>query len=169
MLNFLNDINYNRKMSIDDICEFHCRFEKIHPFLDGNGRIGRLIMLRQCILNNVGLFIVSNETRNEYINSLKLYHQTGFSSFLTSYCKKLQVFFKEKYESKYQVDSIDREAWVINFIKQNGYIKRVDIEKHFKIKITSANNLIKNLIKSKLIISKNKGRLTVYILNISRN
>jgi Fic family protein len=97
-------------MSIDDICEFHCRFEKIHPFLDGNGRIGRLIMLRQCILNNVGLFIVNNETRNEYINSLKLYHQTGFSSFLTSYCKKLQVFFKEKYESKYQIDLIDREA-----------------------------------------------------------
>jgi predicted HTH transcriptional regulator len=88
---------------------------------------------------------------------------------LTSYCKKLQVFFKEKYESKYQIDLIDREAWVVSFIKQNGYIKRIDIEKHFRIKITSANNLIKNLIKSKLIISKNKGRLTVYILNISRN
>jgi Fic family protein len=109
MLNFLNDINYKRKMSIDDICEFHCRFEKIHPFLDGNGRIGRLIILRQCILNNIGLFIISSETRQEYINSLRLYHQTGFSSFLITYCKKLQIFFKEKYESKYQSDFIDRE------------------------------------------------------------
>jgi predicted HTH transcriptional regulator len=86
---------------------------------------------------------------------------------LITYCKKLQIFFKEKYESKYQSDFIDREEWVVNFIKQNGYIKRTDIEKHFKIKITSANNLINNLVKSKAIISKNKGRLTVYILNAS--
>jgi Fic family protein len=110
MLNFLNDINYKRQMTIEDISEFHCRFEKIHPFLDGNGRIGRLIMLRQCILNNVDLFIINTDTRGEYINSLKLYHQTGFSSFLTNYCKKLQIFFKEKYTNKYQAVSIDRES-----------------------------------------------------------
>jgi Fic family protein len=77
MKNFIDDINYPRNMTIDDVAEFHCRFERIHPFLDGNGRIGRLIMLKQCIENNITPFIINNNTKDEYINSMKMYHQTG--------------------------------------------------------------------------------------------
>lgn len=165
MINFINDFNYKRKITIDDVCEFHCRFERIHPFLDGNGRIGRLIMLKQCLMNNVTPFLIDNDTRSEYINSLKLYHQTNFSSFLVEYCKKLQTQFLIKYESRFNVEQNDRQLQIINFIKQHGFIKRTDVEKIFNISPTSAKFLIKKLIIKKVLQSKNDGKLTIYVLN----
>lgn len=50
------------KKSIEDIIEFHVRFEKIHPFQDGNGRIGRMIMFRECLSNDIIPFYI--EDRN---------------------------------------------------------------------------------------------------------
>lgn len=164
MINFINDFNYKRKITIDDVCEFHCRFERIHPFLDGNGRIGRLIMLKQCLMNNIAPFIIDNDTRSEYINSLKLHHQTNFSSFLTEYCKKLQTQFLIKYESRFNIEQKDRQLQITTFIKQHGYIKRTDVEKMFNISSTPAKNLIKKLIIKKIIESKNDGKLKIYIL-----
>ena len=50
LLDWYNKID---KKTIEDIIEFHVRFEKIHPFQDGNGRIGRMIMFRECLHNNI--------------------------------------------------------------------------------------------------------------------
>ncbi len=66
----INDIlNYSIK-NIEDIANFHKIFEHIHPFQDGNGRIGRFIILRQCILNNIDLIAIDNEFEKEYKGNL---------------------------------------------------------------------------------------------------
>lgn len=67
----LNDYEVNGINNLDDILSFHHRFELIHPFQDGNGRIGRLIMFRQCLTSDVTPFIVSSDRRNEYIEGLR--------------------------------------------------------------------------------------------------
>lgn len=65
--------NYNSLPSPDlyDIAEFHIKFEHIHPFYDGNGRIGRLLMFKQCLENNIVPFIISDETKRFYYKGLQ--------------------------------------------------------------------------------------------------
>jgi len=61
------------KTSLDlyDIAEFHVSFEKIHPFYDGNGRIGRLLMLKQCLANSIVPFFINEDTKYFYYIGLK--------------------------------------------------------------------------------------------------
>ena len=63
----LNDI------TIEDIIEFHVRFERIHPFGDGNGRVGRIIMFKECLKNNIMPFIVLDKDKPYYMRGLKEY------------------------------------------------------------------------------------------------
>ena len=57
-------------MSLEDIAEFHILFERVHPFADGNGRVGRLIMAFQAIQNNIVLPLIENEHRTEYLTAI---------------------------------------------------------------------------------------------------
>ena len=61
----------NKKIeNLNDIADFHQKFEHIHPFQDGNGRIGRFIILRQCIENHIDLIAIDNEYNKEYREAL---------------------------------------------------------------------------------------------------
>lgn len=51
--------------------DFHVKFEKIHPFQDGNGRIGRLIMFKECLKNNIVPFIIEDTLKMYYYQGLK--------------------------------------------------------------------------------------------------
>ena len=64
---------YESKSSLDlyDVADFHAVFEKIHPFYDGNGRIGRLIMLKQCLANNIVPFFINEDIKHFYYVGLK--------------------------------------------------------------------------------------------------
>lgn len=64
---------YNSKESItlDDLLDFHYRFEKIHPFQDGNGRVGRLILFKECLRNNIVSFIIEDDLKLYYYRGLK--------------------------------------------------------------------------------------------------
>jgi len=57
-------------MSLEDIAEFHILFERVHPFADGNGRVGRLIMAFQAIQNNIVPPLIENEHRSEYLQAI---------------------------------------------------------------------------------------------------
>ena len=66
MKKLLKDYNSLEEVGLDDILDFHCRFEKIHPFQDGNGRIGRLIMIKECLKNDIIPFIITDDKKDLY-------------------------------------------------------------------------------------------------------
>jgi fic family protein len=72
MKSLLTEYNAKSEIGFDDVLDFHVRFEAIHPFQDGNGRIGRLIMFKECLKHNIVPFIITEE--------LKLYYYRGIQN-----------------------------------------------------------------------------------------
>lgn len=87
LLNWYNDIS-NKKL--EDIIEFHVRFEKIHPFQDGNGRVGRMILFRECLVNNIMPFIIEDRNKEFYIRGMKEYQNNNIKSYLIDTCLNSQ-------------------------------------------------------------------------------
>ena len=79
--------------TLEDIVAFHVAFERIHPFQDGNGRVGRLIMFKECLRNKVTPFVITDE--------MKLFYYRGLSNWesergwLMDTCLSAQDGFKE--------------------------------------------------------------------------
>ena len=71
--NLLKWYNELKSITIENIIEFHVRFERIHPFGDGNGRVGRIIMFKECLKNNIMPFIVLDKDKPYYMRGLKEY------------------------------------------------------------------------------------------------
>lgn len=67
----LADYNSKSEITFDDILDFHVRFESIHPFQDGNGRVGRLIMFKECLKYNIVPFIITEELKMFYNRGIK--------------------------------------------------------------------------------------------------
>ena len=67
----LKEYNSKSKITFDDILDFHVRFESIHPFQDGNGRVGRLIMFKECLKHNIVPFIITEELKMFYYRGIK--------------------------------------------------------------------------------------------------
>ena len=67
----LKEYNSKSKITFDDILDFHVRFEAIHPFQDGNGRLGRLIMFKECLKHNIVPFIIPEELKMFYYRGIK--------------------------------------------------------------------------------------------------
>ena len=86
--------NYNAvpKKTLDNILDFHVRFERIHPFQDGNGRVGRLIMFKECLKYNIVPFIIEENLKLFYYRGLKeWYNEKGY---LTDTCLTAQDKYK---------------------------------------------------------------------------
>lgn len=64
-----------KTVKLEDIIEFHFRFESIHPFGDGNGRVGRMIMFKECLKNNIMPFIIFDNDKSYYMRGLKNYRE----------------------------------------------------------------------------------------------
>ncbi len=99
LLNWYNKINNKR---LDDIIEFHVKFEKIHPFQDGNGRIGRMIMFRECLVNDIMPFYIEERNKPFYIRGIKEYQTNNEKGYLIDTClnsqdnyEKLAKYFLE--------------------------------------------------------------------------
>lgn len=85
--------------TVEDIADFHQKFEHIHPFQDGNGRIGRFIILRQCLENNVDLIAIDDEYNKEYREALYKAQTTGKLEQLVQVFEKCQKRLNEKLQS----------------------------------------------------------------------
>ena len=88
----LSDYNAVPKKTLDNILDFHVRFERIHPFQDGNGRVGRLIMFKECLKYNIVPFIIEENLKLLYYRGLKeWYNEKGY---LTDTCLTAQDKYK---------------------------------------------------------------------------
>lgn len=102
MRTLLADYNQKKKKTLMEIIEFHVRFESIHPFQDGNGRVGRLVMFKECLRNGIVPFIIEDEIKMFYYRGLNQWHsQIGY---LTHTClaaqdkfKRIMDYFRIKY------------------------------------------------------------------------
>lgn len=77
-------------VTIDEIIEFHARFEKIHPFQDGNGRIGRIIAFKECLRNNIVPFIILDKDKLFYYRGLNQYQTNKEKGYLIDTCLNAQ-------------------------------------------------------------------------------
>ena len=71
MKQLLEEYNVKENVTVEDIIALHAEFEYIHPFQDGNGRVGRLIALKECLRHNVIPFIIEDSKKNFYYRGLK--------------------------------------------------------------------------------------------------
>ena len=98
----LSDYNALEKPELDDIIDFHVRFERIHPFQDGNGRVGRLLLFWQCLQNGIVPFIITDKLRLYYYRGIQNWGETN--GYLRDTCLTAQDqytalldYFKIKY------------------------------------------------------------------------
>ena len=103
MQRLIESYNAKGRSSESHILDFHVRFEKIHPFQDGNGRVGRLVMFKECLRSGVVPFIITDELKMFYYRGLREWgHVEGY---LTDTCltaqdnyKAVLDYFRIKYE-----------------------------------------------------------------------
>lgn len=97
MLGLLSSYQKKESVHIEDIADFHAKYEKIHPFQDGNGRTGRIIMFKECLKNGIVPFIIDAGTKNTYVNVMNLYRENGNKAFIR-YLERQQAEYLEEAE-----------------------------------------------------------------------
>ncbi|MDA3818015.1 MAG: Fic family protein [Prolixibacteraceae bacterium] len=90
--NLIEKYNRLKEVTINDIIDFHYQFEKIHPFQDGNGRVGRLIMFKECLAHNIVPFIIEDEHKFFYYRGLSEYYK--IKEYLIDTCLLAQDSYK---------------------------------------------------------------------------
>jgi len=102
MKNLIENYNSIKNKKIEDLIKFHKEFEDIHPFQDGNGRVGRLILFKECLKNNIVPLVIDEKHKLFYYNGLnKYYENNGYLIDTILSCqdiyKKHLDYFKIKY------------------------------------------------------------------------
>ena len=93
MQELLKEYNAKKDIELEDIVDFHYKFEIIHPFQDGNGRVGRLIMFKECLKHNIVPIIINDDIKAYYYRGLKEYkYEKGY---LLDTCRYGQDIVKE--------------------------------------------------------------------------
>lgn len=92
MKKLITDYENAEKIEFDDLLDFHYRFERIHPFQDGNGRVGRLILFKECLRRGIVPFIIEDDLKIYYYRGLKEWKQE--KGFLRDTCLTAQDRFK---------------------------------------------------------------------------
>ena len=103
MAELVHDFENKQDLDLYDVAEFHARFEKIHPFYDGNGRVGRLLALKMCIANGIEPFFINDQSKMFYYMGLKEWQIDSKQSRL------LDVFLSMQDDMKTILDSFEIE------------------------------------------------------------
>lgn len=96
MKNLIESYHKRNTITINDIIDFHYQFEQIHPFQDGNGRVGRLIMFKECLANNIVPFIIEDDHKFFYYRGLAEF--PNVKDYLTDTCMSAQDNYKHMLE-----------------------------------------------------------------------
>lgn len=92
MKTLLKEYNVIKEKTLEDILDFHVKFERIHPFQNGNGRVGRLIMFKECLKHNIVPFIIEDNLKLFYYRGLKEWDNE--KGYLTDTCLTAQDKYK---------------------------------------------------------------------------
>ena len=92
MKKLLSEYNNQEEKALEDILNFHVKFECIHPFQDGNGRVGRLLMFKECLKYNIVPFIIEDDLKMFYYRGLKEWNNE--KGYLTDTCLTAQDSYK---------------------------------------------------------------------------
>lgn len=92
MKTLLKEYNVIKEKTLEDILDFHVKFERIHPFQDGNGRVGRLIMFKECLKHNIVPFIIEDNLKLFYYRGVKEWDNE--KGYLTDTCLTAQDKYK---------------------------------------------------------------------------
>ncbi|MCM1252083.1 MAG: Fic family protein [Clostridium sp.] len=84
------------RIEISTLAEFHARYESIHPFQDGNGRTGRLILFRECLKNEIVPIVIEDINRDRYLEALKEYRENQTLTKLVELFIEEQEVYREK-------------------------------------------------------------------------
>ena len=102
MKSLLAEYNAKKQIKFDDLLDFHVRFERVHPFQDGNGRVGRLLLFWQCLQTNIVPFIITEDLRLFYYRGIQNWGK--INGYLRDTCLTTQDNFKallEYYKIRY--------------------------------------------------------------------
>lgn len=92
MRGLLAEYHFQEEKTLEDLLEFHVKFERIHPFQDGNGRVGRLILFKECLKYDIVPFIIEEDLKLFYYRGLKEWNQE--KGYLTDTCLTAQDRYK---------------------------------------------------------------------------
>ena len=96
MQRLLADYGKRKRKTLDELLDFHCRFEKIQPFRDGNGRVGRLILLKECFRCGIMPFIIDDDKKLYYYRGMKEWQTER--RYLRDTCLAAQDKFKAEFD-----------------------------------------------------------------------
>lgn len=107
MKKLLDDYQKYVRYALDDLLEFHYRFERIHPFQDGNGRVGRLLLFKECLKYNIVPFIIDDNLKMFYYRGLSEWREE--KGYLRDTCLTAQDSFK-KYLNFFRISNDKNEG-----------------------------------------------------------
>ncbi|MFC3927408.1 Fic family protein [Streptococcus caprae] len=123
MVSLLKHYQQQQVVALEHILDFHVQFERIHPFQDGNGRVGRLIMLKECLNHEIVPFIISDDLKYFYYRGLKEWGD--INGYLTETCLMAQDRFKE-YLRYFRIVRLN----IVNLSVKTIKLKNIVLELH---------------------------------------
>lgn len=104
----LNFYTCKENIELKDIAVFHAKFENIHPFQDGNGRVGRMIILKQCLDNDIVPVIIRDSNKAEYYRFLnKAQHEEDYNGLIRYFEKEQQYYMNNTMQMLYTLEELD--------------------------------------------------------------
>lgn len=95
MDDLINSYNQKEKHTIEDIAQLHAEFEKIHPFQDGNGRTGRILIFKECLKNRIVPLVINDKDKTLYYKAISLaQNENDYSKLIEMFKKEQEIYFQ---------------------------------------------------------------------------